>query len=337
MNKAAKHMLIGSGVAAVGVVAVGAVSHTLTSYMMKVALDREMPKMRHLDKARLQLSGIEHAEMFFELRNRAGEKLRQSSCETVEITSYDGERLVGHWRPCDHARRIILAMHGWRSDWNKDFGIISDFWHENLCSVLYAEQRGQNNSGGTCMGFGLLERFDCMEWIKWIGKRCGANLPIYLAGVSMGATTVLMAAGLELPESVHGIIADCGFTAPNEIWKHVAQRNLHLSYALRRAAVNGICRKKLHMGASEYSTVEAMRGNRKPVLFIHGTEDHFVPVEMTYEAYKACRAPKQLFVVPGADHGMSYVVDQAGYQAAMQNFWSCFDSNENTRSNFERV
>ena len=325
MNKTAKNMLIGSGVAAAGIAAAGAVSHTLTTYLMKVALDREMPKVKNIDKARIQLSGIEDAAVFFETRNRAGEKLKQSDCEAVEITSYDGERLVGHWRHCENAKRIILAMHGWRSGWNKDFGIISDFWHENQCSVLYAEQRGQNNSGGEYMGFGLLERFDCVEWIKWVSERCGEGLPVYLAGVSMGVTTVLMASGLDLPEHVHGIIADCGFTSPDEIWKHVTENNLHLSYGLRSAAVNGICRKKLQVEPAEYSTVEALKRNQKPVLFVHGTDDHFVPVEMTYENYKACAAPKRLLVVPGADHGMSYVVDQAGYQAAMLEFWNTYD------------
>lgn len=319
-------MLIGSGVAAAGIAAAGAVSHTITNYMMKVALDREMPKIKNIDKARLHLSGIEHAEMFFETRNRAGEKLQQSDCETVEISSYDGETLVGHWYHCENAKRIIVAMHGWRSSWNKDFGIISDFWHGNQCSVLYAEQRGQNNSGGEYMGFGLLERYDCLEWIKWVNGRCGGTvLPVYLAGVSMGATTVLMASGLDLPGSVHGIIADCGFTSPDKIWRHVSKNNLHLSYGIRSAVVNGICKKKLQMESAEYSTVEALQKNQKPVLLIHGTDDHFVPVEMTYENYKACSAPKRLFVVPGADHGMSYVVDRAGYQTAMLEFWNSYD------------
>ena len=62
-----------------------------------------------------------------------------------------------------------------------------------------------------------------------------------------------------------------------------------------------------------------------PVLFIHGTDDRFVPVEMTYENYKACVAPKRLFVVPGADHGMSYYVDRIGYEKCMLEFWKEYD------------
>lgn len=325
VNKTAKSALIGSGIAVAGAAAMGAVSHRITGYLMKVAMDRELPNIRHMEMARAQLCGMADADVFFKALERMGEKLRDGSCETVEIGSYDGEKLVGHLHRCEEPRRIIIAMHGWRSSWWRDFGIISDFWHDNHCTVLYVEQRGQNNSGGNYMGFGLTERFDCLEWAKWVDEQFGADIPIYLAGVSMGATTVLMASGLDLPANVRGIIADCGFTSPDAIWRHVATHNLHLLYALRSAAVSSICRKKIHMGADEYSTLAAMEKNRVPVLFIHGTDDHFVPVEMTYENYKACAAPKRLLVVPGADHGMSYLLDPAGYQGAMVDFWNTFD------------
>ena len=320
MDRRTKHLLVGSGVATVGVAA-GAISHLLTGRLMQIALDRELPETRNFKRMRARLCGIVGLEEFLELRSRAGEILKNNGCKEVCIDSFDGVKLVGHWVSCANAKRVLLAMHGWRSSWTDDFGLIADFWHDSGCSVLYVEQRGQNNSGGPCMGFGLLERFDCLEWVKWIEGEIKGCLPVYLAGVSMGATTVLMASGMELPASVCGIISDCAFTSPEAIWSHVARNNLHLTYRGRRAAIESICKKRLHCGAGECSTTDALKGNRCPVLFIHGTDDHFVPVEMTYENYKICSAPKRLFVVPGADHGMSYVVDKSGYQAVMSKFW----------------
>lgn len=84
-------------------------------------------------------------------------------------------------------------------------------------------------------GFGLTERFDCLDWLNWEIERCGSDIPVYLAGVSMGATTVLMAAGLQLPPNVHGIMADCGFTSANAIWEHIAKDNLHIRFGIRSA------------------------------------------------------------------------------------------------------
>ncbi len=107
------------------------------------------------------------------------------------------------------------------------------------------EQRGQNNSAGDYMGFGMLERYDCLEWIKWVNEQNVEGLPIYLAGVSMGAATVLMTTDLGLPENVHGAIADCGFTSPHAIWKHVVENNLHMPYGIHEKAVNALCKKKI--------------------------------------------------------------------------------------------
>lgn len=326
MKDKSKKVLIGSSVAVASAAAIGAASaYAVTKYLMKVAMDREGPKIKNMEKAKDHVRGIPDFDVFCEKLAAAGEALENSECETVEICSYDGEKLIGHWYPAENAKRIIVAMHGWRSSWTRDFGVISSFWHEEGCSVLYVEQRGQNNSGGDYMGFGMMERYDCLEWVKWVNTRNETGLPIYLAGVSMGAATVLMASGLDLPRNVHGIISDCGFTSPHDIWKHVVENNLHLSYGVVGNIASDICKKKIQMGAKDYSTIEALKTNKIPVLFIHGTDDHFVPVEMTYENYKACTAPKRLFVVPGADHGMSYSVDEKGYQAAMRDFWNEFD------------
>ena len=76
------------------------------------------------------------------------------------------------------------------------------------------------------------------------------------------------------------------------------------------------------MRPQEYSAADALKVNRIPVLFIHGSDDRFVPVEMTYENYKSCAAPKRLFIVPGANHGMSYYLDREGYQRNTLEFWA---------------
>ena len=323
MKNNMKRLLVGSGIAAAGAAAVtSAVSYAITKNMVEIALDREVPKNIISDeKTKKQLKGYETDDALLSKLADAGEKLKTCTHETVEITSHDGEKLTGHWRPCENPERILLAMHGWRSSWDRDFGIIADFWYRNNCSVLYAEQRGQGDSGGDYMGFGMIERYDCRRWLDWINDNCDSDLPVYLGGVSMGAATVLMATGLELPSSVRGVVADCGYTSAHAIWKHVAENNLHLSYGIRGAVANALCKKKINMGTNDYSTVEALRENKIPVLFIHGADDHFVPVEMTYENYEACSAPKKLFVVPGADHGMSYLVDREGYENALREFW----------------
>ena len=68
-----------------------------------------------------------------------------------------------------------------------------------------------------------------------------------------------------------------------------------------------------------------MRDNTKPVLFIHGEEDTFVPMAMTLENYRACRAPKELLLVEGAGHGLSYLYDQKHYEEMVLRFFARYD------------
>lgn len=323
MKDSSKKLLKVGGIAAATASVASLSAYVTTKFLVKVALDREEPKA--MQKAGNLISGSQGDNEFLNEVHSAAERLAEQENETVEIVSHDGITLVGHFIPCSNAKRIIIAMHGWRSSWTNDFGMVADFWADNDCSVLYAEQRGQNGSDGDYMGFGLIERYDCLDWINWVIGRCGSDIPIYLGGVSMGATTVLMATGLELPSNVHGVVADCGFTSPHAIWKHVANNNLHIAFGIRGAIADALCKKKIQMGTGDYSTIDALQICTVPVMLIHGTDDHFVPVEMTYENYKACVSPKRLFVVPGADHGMSYYLNKEGYESAIKNFWKEFD------------
>ena len=320
-DSAKKWAWIGAGTAAA--TALAGVSLTLSCrYLVQMAMDRQTPKRgrRELEK----VSGEPENRAVMAMAQALGERLASSGCQRIVLKSHDGLRLVGHWRPCPEPKRVIVAMHGWRSNWARDFGMIADFWYRNGCSVLYAEQRGQGESDGEYIGFGMLERRDCLQWSRWAAEQ-EPELPLYLAGVSMGAATVLMAGGMELPPQTRGIMADCGFTSPHAIWRHVARNNLHLHYDLYATAAGDLCRKKIRMSPEDYSTLDAMAECEVPVLFIHGTEDAFVPISMTYENYKACTAPKRLLVVPGAGHGLSYCTERERYEKTMLEFFRDFD------------
>ncbi len=325
MNKVSKILLTGMGAAMAGAAAIGAAAYASTKCLVGIALDREQPKFPNLDKLGQQLKGSDGCEAFLDTLAQAAEKLETTPHDTVEIQSYDGQRLVGHWFPAPDGKRTVIAMHGWRSGWSTDFGTMADFWRKNGCHVLYAEQRGQGSSGGAYMGFGMMERFDCLEWVKWVNSHRG-DLPVYLAGVSMGATTVLMTANLDLPPNVKGILADCGFTSAQEIFRHVAEKNLHLSYPLHSSAANALCRERISMGLGDCSTVDILKQSKVPVLLAHGAADRFVPVGMTYENYLACQSPKHLLIVPGADHGMSHFIEPERYEQAALSFFAAYDS-----------
>lgn len=220
--------------------ALGAASWAVGKIAMDVALDRALPPAVMKKSGEMLPAEVAAA---IESLEPAIRELEKEAHETVTITAWDGTKLVGHWFRREHARRTMIGVHGWRASWSRDFCASYRFWREHQCNILYIELRGQGSSGGAHMAFGLLEQFDCLDWIRWVNGTLGEALPVYLNGISMGAATVLMAAGLTLPANVRGVMADCGYTSPEAVWKYVIEKQLRLPYGVCRWAVKRACRK----------------------------------------------------------------------------------------------
>ena len=314
MKKANKLLL---GGALLGTAATAA-SYAVTDSMMRLALDRTAPA--YMEKLQRKAPESEELAKLREQAAEAGERLANTTHETVEILSHDGLKLQGHWFEAKEPRRILIAMHGWRSAWNRDFAMIADFFRSEGCSVLYVEQRAQGESEGKYMGFGLLERYDCRSWCDWVWDQFGNSLPVYLCGVSMGASTVLMAGGSALPENVIGILADCGYSSPRDIIKKVI-RQLGLPAELGYPFVKLGARLYGHFDLEECSPEEMVKHCTVPVLFFHGESDDYVPCHMSRINYEACPAKKLLVTIPGAGHGLSYLMGREAYLKAAREFF----------------
>ena len=236
------------------------------------------------------------------------------------VTSYDGLRLFGKCYIASSDAPWLIMLHGYRSGAERDFCGGLKFGIDSGFNVLLVDQRAHGKSEGKCLTFGIKERYDCLTWINYVISQAGGSCKIALYGMSMGAATVLMAAGSGLPKNVACIVADCGYTSPKAIIKKVI-REMHYpvfpTYALVR--LGGMLFGGFDI--EEYSAVQAMEKCDIPVLFIHGDDDRFVPCDMGRENHRHCRAEgKKLLIVPNAGHGMSYMSDKRAYLGTVSEF-----------------
>lgn len=142
------------------------------------------------------------------------EWLETQNLETWQIASQDGLRLVGYYLPAqtDTTKTVILA-HGYTSQ-GKDMASFARFYHDKLgYNVLMPDARGHGQSEGNYIGFGWPDRKDYLIWIAKCIERVGEEAQIALHGISMGAATVMMVSGEDLPEQVKAIVEDCGYTS----------------------------------------------------------------------------------------------------------------------------
>lgn len=232
--------------------------------------------------------------------------------EEMRIQSRDGVELYGRYYHRKDGAPIILMFHGYRSSCLRDAMGAFRFTEECGYNILMVNQRAHRNSGGKTITFGVKERYDCLDWILHLRNTFGEDTKMFLIGLSMGASTVMMASGLDLPENVRGIIADCGYSSPKEILQSVI-KDMKLPVGLAYFCVRLSARIYGKFDLHEVSAAEALAKTKIPVLFIHGEEDHYVPCEMSRKNYEACASEKELLIVPGADHGMSYMTDTEKY------------------------
>mgnify|MGYP002539434803 CR=1 FL=1 len=242
--------------------------------------------------------------------------------EDIFLPSYDGLRLHGQLLQQPGAKGTILLFHGYRSCWQIDFGLVLPYYYDTLgYSLLLVDQRAHGQSQGKYLTFGVRERMDVISWATYMGQKLGPDAPLILGGLSMGATTVLMASCFDFPANVRAIIADCGFTSPYEIAKSVLRRDYpRLPVGLLLPICGLFTRLYAGFGLHDASTLDAVRESRYPILFIHGTGDTFVPCEMTKEAYAACTSEKELILVDSAEHGKSYLVEKGRVEEALCRF-----------------
>lgn len=257
-----------------------------------------------------------HAAAFMDELYREMEAL---PFEAVTVTAPDGTRLAGRYYHTADGAPLQIQMHGYRGGAVRDFCGGNRLARELGHNTLVIDQRAHGESTGRTITFGIRECADCLCWVAYANERFGAQTPIVLSGVSMGAATVLMAAGRELPDNVRAVIADSPYSSPRAIIRKVC-RDMRLPPALAYpfvwlgALVFGHFR--LDRGGDP---VAAVKTARVPILILHGEDDRFVPCAMSGEI-AAGGATVTRVTFPQAGHGLSYVYDPARYAAEVRAF-----------------
>lgn len=279
-----------------------------------------VPNILRYSKPMKGLDASNYYDAYADVMKKGKDWFLSMKPEEVSVKSFDGLNLKGYYLIHQNARASILLVHGFHGNGVDDFASIYQFLYELGLNVLVIDQRTHGMSEGKHITFGIKERYDVKTWVEFLNIRNGNDFPVFIDGVSMGCASVLMSIGLNLPKNVKAIIADCGFTSPYEILKSILRTHVHMPDFPIIPCASILTRVLAGFGIKEYSTIEAMKVNTIPTVFIHGEKDSLVPIEMTFENYKACNCEKYIYTTKDADHAMSYLVDTQRYNDLMSEF-----------------
>lgn len=245
--------------------------------------------------------------------------LNDSNYTDEYITSQDGLKLHSyHVKNQSSSNKWVITVHGYTSE-GINMSSYAKKYYDNGYNVLIPDLRSHGLSEGDYIGMGWDDRLDIISWINYILNE-DPNADIVLHGISMGAATVLMTSGEEIPSNVKVIIADCGYTS---VWDEFAYQ-LDDLFSLPEFPILNVSSiiSKIRAGyfLGEASSIEQVKKSKTPILYIHGDQDDFVPYYMMEELYNATSSEKEMLTIKGAEHAKASEVDPETYWTTVNNF-----------------
>ena len=237
------------------------------------------------------------------------------------ITSPDGLKMHAFYayapRP---TKRTAVIVHGYTDNAIRMFHIGYLYNHELDYNVLLPDLRYTGLTEGDAIQMGWLDRKDVLQWIDVVPALFGDSLQAVVHGISMGAATTMMVSGEKTPEYIRCFVEDCGYTS---VWDQFAKElkaQFHLPAFPLLYTASWFCQLQNGWNFKEASALKQVAKCPKPMFFIHGDKDDYVPTRMVYPLYDAKPEPKELWIVPGAEHAASYRILPKEYTMKVKDF-----------------
>ncbi len=226
------------------------------------------------------------------------------------------------------AQGTAIVVHGYGDNHLVFLYLVRMYRDEFNYNVLFPDLQYHGYSEGDHVQMGWYDRLDVERWIE-VAHSIFQDDFMVRHGVSMGAATVMITSGDPLPGYVRCFVEDCGYSSV------VSQFNSNRKQSFRfippdvLQSASLVTKKKYGWGFWEASSVKQLAKCDRPMLFIHGTADDFVPVDHVFKNYEAkTHGYKELVLVQGAVHANSYAKDPKNYTWRVKYFLDRVKSGE---------
>ena len=233
------------------------------------------------------------------------------------IESYDKLQLHSYV-VTQNSNKWAIVVHGYGGS-GKLMSDKAKYFYDMGYNVLIPDLRGHGKSEGDYIGMGWKDRLDIISWINFIIKE-NPNAEIVLHGTSMGAATVLMTSGENLPSNVKAIVADCAYTSAWDEFSYQLETYLKVPSSYILNVTNMVTKLKAGYSLKEASALECVKKATVPILYIHGDKDKFVPYSMMDKLYDATNSPKEKLTIEGGEHANSDLVSPFLYWLTVEDF-----------------
>lgn len=221
------------------------------------------------------------------------------------IMARDGDRHHAVYiRNATNDNRVAILVHGYVDSYVSMLSI-AQIYSEMGYHVLLPELHGHGRSEGNNIQMGWNDRKDVEEWMD-IANHLFADSTgttrMLIHGVSMGAATTMCISGDSTANYVKCFVEDCGYTSVWDEFKYQLSDQFGLPEFPLMYTTSWLCKMKYGWSFDEASPLSQVRKCTKPMLFIHGSKDLYVPTKMVYTLFAAKKGDKELWIAKGTPH-----------------------------------
>lgn len=235
--------------------------------------------------------------------------------EEWNIKSFDGYLLHGILIK-NNSNKYVIVTHGYTYNMLGSIKYANIYYKLGYNVYIYDLRHFGKNQKCFC-SMGQYESRDIIAVQEAMFQRFGDDITIGLHGESLGCASSMLALGLS--QRFEFFVADCGFVNLKKLLSDLSWKVLHLPSFM--VFFTDFWMVLLHhYRFSEICPIDVLEKNKVPILFFHGADDDFIIPSHTKQAFEACKAYKQMYIIEGAKHAQSYEKDPVGYEEKMRSF-----------------
>ncbi len=216
----------------------------------------------------------------------------------VKIKNHKNMYLQGYLLEREDAKSTVICLHALGESAKSLLDTVKYLYTIfNQCNILLYDANAHGLSDGYIRGLGKRDIFDLMYFNTYILQKYGEDHRVILYGKGVGANTILNAASLDKLKNVDLILSEGAYDNAYHYLIEKCNEQMKIPSVVCGPVIRKVYKDEMNVDIKKYDTVEAVKSNTIPTVFIHSKNDTDTLFDMVFALYNHNGSEKFLFPI----------------------------------------